>query len=251
MGPNSPLEKSSVVNHKLHIVLSVLTFGSWLPIYVAYYFFRKFYGRKINFKSLMKLLAITLNSKIRKLNTKQKISLVAVLMFLFVIGTIADDNSVVSTEISTPSPTPSPTPTPTSSAKPSTKSNSSTDSSDTSIAVPNGTVVITPTQVAELNLTKSNSGNTAKFAISQLKNGQRVRVTVIAKQSLESKTLEVNKTQISEIQPGLSKPKLVDQPAKIDIKSVPKVKKAETNKAEISVTGVKKNQRVRVTVKSK
>jgi len=37
----------------------------------------------------------------------------------------------------------------------------------------------------------------------------------------------------------------------INIKPAPKASGAAPNKAEISVTGVKKNQRVRVTVKSK
>jgi hypothetical protein len=53
MTPNSPLDKSSLVNHKLHIILSVVSFGGWLPIYAVYYFFRKFTGSKINLKIFM------------------------------------------------------------------------------------------------------------------------------------------------------------------------------------------------------
>ena len=41
MTPNSPSDKSSLVNHKLHIVLSVISFGGWTPLYAAYYLFRK------------------------------------------------------------------------------------------------------------------------------------------------------------------------------------------------------------------
>jgi len=41
MTPNSPLDNSSFVNHKLHIVLSVISFGGWTPLYAAYYLFRK------------------------------------------------------------------------------------------------------------------------------------------------------------------------------------------------------------------
>ena len=41
MNPNSPLDKSPLVNHKLHIILSVLSFGGWIPLYAVCYLFRK------------------------------------------------------------------------------------------------------------------------------------------------------------------------------------------------------------------
>jgi hypothetical protein len=41
MTPNSPLDKSPLVNHKLHIILSVISFGGWTPLYAVYYLFRK------------------------------------------------------------------------------------------------------------------------------------------------------------------------------------------------------------------
>ena len=113
--------------------------------------------------------------------------------------------------------------------------------------MPDGTVVITPTQIAALNLSKSASGNSANIAISQLKNGQRVRVTVISKQSLQAKALELDQSQISQVDPGITAP----TPTKIQIKPILKTGKTEAGKAQISVTGVKKNQRVRVTVRSR
>jgi hypothetical protein len=117
--------------------------------------------------------------------------------------------------------------------------------------VPDGTVVITPTQIAELNLTKSTSGNSANISISQLKSGQRVRVTVISKADLNTKTVDLNSTKITTITPGPIKPAPAINPTLINIKPAPKVSGAAPNKAEISVSGVKKNQRVRVTVRSK
>lgn len=47
MSPNPPLDKSLPVNHKLHITLSIISFGSWLPIYVAYYLFCRLTGSSI------------------------------------------------------------------------------------------------------------------------------------------------------------------------------------------------------------
>ena len=47
MSPNSPLDKPSLVNHKLHIILSIISFGSWLPIYAAYYLFCRLTGSTI------------------------------------------------------------------------------------------------------------------------------------------------------------------------------------------------------------
>jgi hypothetical protein len=111
--------------------------------------------------------------------------------------------------------------------------------------------VITPTQIAELSLTKSTKGNSANISISQLKSGQRVRITVISKADLNTKVVDINTTQITTITPGPIKPSPAVNPALIDIKPVGKGTKAAPDKAQISVSGVKKNQRVRVTVKSK
>jgi len=111
MTPNPPLDKSSLVNHKLHIVLSVISFGGWLPLYAAYYFFRKFTGSKINVKNTVKQLVKNLYSKIKKLRTKQKILLGVVLFVIGVVGTFADDNPVTTSELSAPTSTPTPTPT--------------------------------------------------------------------------------------------------------------------------------------------
>ena len=115
MTPKSPLDKSSLVNHKLHIILSVISLGGWLPIYAAYYFFRKFTGSKINVKNFIEQLARNLYSKIKKLKTRQKILLVLAILVIGVVGTFADDNSSTPTKIaaSTPTSTPSPSPTPT------------------------------------------------------------------------------------------------------------------------------------------
>ena len=109
MTPNSPLDKSSLVNHKLHIILSVISLGGWLPIYAAYYFFRKFTGSKINLKNFVAQLAGDLFSKTKKLKTRQKILLALAVLVIGAVGTFADDNSVTSTEVSAPTPTPTPT----------------------------------------------------------------------------------------------------------------------------------------------
>jgi hypothetical protein len=117
--------------------------------------------------------------------------------------------------------------------------------------VPDGTVVITPTQIAELSLTKSTKGNGANVTISQLKSGQRVRVTVISKADLNTKVVDLNTTEITTITPGPIKPSPAVNPALIDIKPAPKVNAKDPSQAKISISGIKKNQRVRVTVKSK
>ena len=117
--------------------------------------------------------------------------------------------------------------------------------------MPDGTVLITPTEIAELSLTKSTKGNGANVTISQLKNGQRVRVTVISKADLNTKVVDLNSTEITTVTPGPIKPSPAVNPTLIDIKPAPKTNAAAPNKAEISVSGIKKNQRVRVTVKSK
>ena len=142
--------------------------------------------------------------------------------------------------------------------KPSTSSNTSkapsstkTETSKSDVSVPEGTVLITPNQIATLDIEKIGSGGSANIAISQLKSGQRVRVTVISKADLNTKVVDLNSTQITTITPGPIKPSPAINPTLIDIKPAPKTSKAAPNKAEISVSGVKKNQRVRVTVKSK
>ena len=126
-----------------------------------------------------------------------------------------------------------------------------TDTSKSGVTVPDGTVLITPNQIATLDIAKSGSGASANIAISQLKSGQRVRVTVISKADLNTKVVDLNSTQITTITPGPIKPSPAVNPTLIDIKPAPKTNAAAPNKAEISVSGVKKNQRVRVTVKSK
>jgi hypothetical protein len=134
---------------------------------------------------------------------------------------------------------------------PSKSSPSPTQSNSSGTKVPNGTVVITPTQIAELNLTKSTAGGSANVAIAQLKSGQRVRITVISKANLNTKVVDLNSIGITEVAPGPIKPSPAVNPALIDIKPAPKVNKTDPSKAKISITGIKKNQRVRVTVKSK
>jgi hypothetical protein len=141
---------------------------------------------------------------------------------------------------------------------PSTSSNTSkapsstkTETSKSEVSVPEGTVLITPNQIATLDIEKIGSGGSANIAISQLKSGQRVRVTVISKVDLNTKVVDLNSTQITTITPGPIKPSPAINPTLINIKPAPKTSNAAPNKAEISVSGVKKNQRVRVTVKSK
>ena len=141
---------------------------------------------------------------------------------------------------------------------PSTTSNTSkapsstkTETSKSEVSVPEGTVLITPNQIATLDIEKIGSGGSANIAISQLKSGQRVRVTVISKADLNTKVVDLNSTQITTITPGPIKPSPAINPTLINIKPAPKTSKAAPNKAEISVSGVKKNQRIRVTVKSK
>lgn len=126
-----------------------------------------------------------------------------------------------------------------------------TDTSKSGVTVPDGTVLITPNQIATLDIAKSGNGASANIAISQLKSGQRVRVTVISKADLNTKVVDLNSTEITTITPGPIKPSPAVNPTLIDIKPAPKTNAAAPNKAEISVSGVKKNQRVRVTVKSK
>ena len=126
-----------------------------------------------------------------------------------------------------------------------------TETSKSGVTVPDGTVLITPNQIATLDIAKSGSGASANIAISQLKSGQRVRVTVISKADLNTKVVDLNSTEITTITPGPIKPSPAVNPTLIDIKPAPKTNAAAPNKAEISVSGVKKNQRVRVTVKSK
>lgn len=128
---------------------------------------------------------------------------------------------------------------------------SKTETSKSNVSVPEGTVLITPNQIATLDIAKSGSGGSANIAISQLKSGQRVRVTVISKTDLNTKVVDLNSTEISTITPGPVKPSPAINPTLINIKPAPKTSKAAPNKAEISVSGVKKNQRIRVTVKSK
>ena len=101
------------INHKLHIVLSIITFGGWLPIYAIYYLFRKYSGSKINVKNFLNPLAKNLYSKISQLGPRQKIFLILAVVVIGVVGTFADDNSVTTKEISAPTATPTPTPTPT------------------------------------------------------------------------------------------------------------------------------------------
>ena len=113
MAQNSRLDKSSLVNHKLHIVLSIISLGGWLPIYAIYYLFRKFSGPKISVKNVIDKLVKNPYSKIKQFSTKQKILLGIVLLVIGIVGTFADGNSVTNTEISAPSPSPSPTPSPT------------------------------------------------------------------------------------------------------------------------------------------
>jgi len=164
----------------------------------------------------------------------------------------------------TPTPTPTPSPTVSPSPSPSPSINETPTSKPTprpSVApsrsnppgktVPDGTVVITPTQIAELNLRKSATGNSANLSISQLKSGQRVRVTVISKADLNTKVVNLTSVGIIKVTPGPIKPKASVNPAMIDIKPAPKIKSSDPSKAKISISGVKKNQRVRVTVKSK
>ena len=75
MAQNSRLDKSSLVNHKLHIVLSIISLGGWLPIYAIYYLFRKFSGPKISVKNVIDKLVKNPYSKIKQFGTKQKILL--------------------------------------------------------------------------------------------------------------------------------------------------------------------------------
>lgn len=128
---------------------------------------------------------------------------------------------------------------------------SKTETSKSNVSVPEGTVLITPNQIATLDIAKSGSGGSANISISQLKSGQRVRVTVISKTDLNTKVVDLNSTEIATITPGPVKPSPAINPTLINIKPAPKTSKAAPNKAEISVSGVKKNQRIRVTVKSK
>ena len=164
----------------------------------------------------------------------------------------------------TPTPTPSPTVSPSPSASPSPLTSETPTSKPTprpsaspsrsnppGKTVPDGTVVITPTQIAELNLRKSVTGNSANLSISQLKSGQRVRVTVISKADLNTQVVNLTSVGIIKVTPGPIKPKTSVNPAMIDIQPAPKIKSSDPGKAKISISGVKKNQRVRVTVKSK
>ena len=130
-------------------------------------------------------------------------------------------------------------------------SSSSVDTSKSGLSVPEGTILITPTQIASLEIAKSSSGNSANIAISQLKSGQRVKVTVISKADLNSNSIDLGSTQITEVTPNPSSLASTKSPTSIAIKPAPKTSASTANKAQVSVTGAKKNQRVRVTVKSK
>jgi uncharacterized repeat protein (TIGR02543 family) len=128
---------------------------------------------------------------------------------------------------------------------------SSVDTSKSGLSVPEGTILITPTQIASLEIAKSSSGNSANIAISQLKSGQRVKVTVISKADLNSNSIDLGATEITEVTPNSSSSASTKSPTSIAIKPAPKTSASTTNQAQVSVTGAKKNQRVRVTVKSK
>jgi len=132
-----------------------------------------------------------------------------------------------------------------------TTSSSSVDTSKSGLSVPEGTILITPTQIASLEIAKSSSGNSANIAISQLKSGQRVKVTVISKADLSSNSIDLGSTQITEVTPNPSSSASTKSPTSIAIKPAPKTSASTSNQAQVSVTGAKKNQRVRVTVKSK
>jgi hypothetical protein len=118
-------------------------------------------------------------------------------------------------------------------------------------SVPDGTVLITPTQIATLDIAKTSSGNSANIAISQLKSGQRVKVTVISKTDPETKVVDLNSTEITGVTEKPSPQSGTTKSTQINIKPTPKSNGSKTSQAQISVTGAKKNQRVRVTVKSK
>lgn len=137
----------------------------------------------------------------------------------------------------------------TSTTKASSKTTPKTNKVDTSI--PNGTVLITPNQIAQLDLTKTIGGSSANVSISQLKSGQRVKITVISKMEVSTKVIDLDSTTIVSIAPGPIKPTPSVNPTLIDIKPASKLGTAASNKAKISVSDAKKNQRVRVTVKSK
>jgi hypothetical protein len=115
---NSPPNKSSLINHKLHIFLSIISFGGWLPIYAAYYLFRKLKGSNVDVKNVLSQVVKSVYFKTKKLNTKQKISIGAILLIMGLVGTFTDDNSVTDKQISAPTPTPTPTPTPKPTPKP-------------------------------------------------------------------------------------------------------------------------------------
>jgi uncharacterized repeat protein (TIGR02543 family) len=128
---------------------------------------------------------------------------------------------------------------------------SKAETSKSGLSVPEGTILITPTQIASLEIAKSSSGNSANIAISQLKSGQRVKVTVISKADLNSSSIDLGATQITEVTPNPSSSASTKSPTSIAIKPAPKTSASTSNQAQVSVTGAKKNQRVRVTVKSK
>ena len=133
------------------------------------------------------------------------------------------------------------------------KSSTSTKSEtgQSNVSVPDGTVLITPTQIASLEIAKSPSGSSANIAISQLKSGQRVKVTVISKVDLTSNSIDLGSTQIAEVTPNPLNAANAKSPTAIAIKPAPKTSASASSQAQVSVTGAKKNQRVRVTVKSK
>jgi uncharacterized repeat protein (TIGR02543 family) len=130
-------------------------------------------------------------------------------------------------------------------------SSSKVETSKSGLSVPEGTILITPTQIASLEIAKSSSGNSANIAISQLKSGQRVKVTVISKADLNSNSIDLGSTQITEVTPNPSSSATTKSPTSIAIKPAPKTSAKTSNQAQVSVTGAKKNQRVRVTIKSK
>jgi len=93
--------------------LSIISFGGWLPIYAAYYLFRKFSGLNADLKNKLSQVVKNLGIKLANLNTRQKIFLGAIIIVIGLIGAVTNDNLVTSTQISAPSPAPTPTPTPT------------------------------------------------------------------------------------------------------------------------------------------
>ena len=74
---------------------------------------------------------------------------------------------------------------------------------------------------------------------------------MISQANLTTKIVDLNKIGITQITSSQSKPSLAANSALININPVPKISKNDTNKAKISISGIKKNQRVKVTISSK